>query len=195
MRVEKISNNKVRIFISYDDLEARGIEKEEMWQNGKKVQELFWDMMEIAYTEVGFEIIGPIAVEAFSMPKEGVVVIVTQVPSLPRQAALSDVPDIADEPNDPFQSSVFRFKDFEDVIRAISRLATFTDFESSLYAYKGNYHLFFEDDKLDDATFDAVFAILNEYAEVSSTTPAVLIEYGKVVAKQNAIEVVTRYFA
>src|SRR5579875_3276311 len=79
MHVERLAKDKVRIFVSYDDLEERGIDRDEIWLNVKKVQELFWDMMETAYVEVGFEIAGPIAVEAFTMPTQGVVVIVTRV--------------------------------------------------------------------------------------------------------------------
>lgn len=194
MRVEKIARNKVRIFVSYDDLEARGIDKEELWQNGKKVQELFWDMMEVAYSEVGFEVIGPIAVEAFSMPKEGVVVIVTQVPSLPRQAALSEVPDLPDDSVDPFSASVFRFKEFDDVIGAVHAVLSVGYFACSLYSYKGKYHLFFEDDAVDESIYETVWAIMNEYGEVTTVTPAVLEEYGKLISDRHALNVVQDYF-
>lgn len=99
MLVERLGKNKVRIFISYEDLEERGIDRDEIWQNGRKVQELFWDMMERAYLEVGFEVMGPIAVEAFTMPTEGVAVIVTQVPAIPEEADKSK--DEADEDEEP----------------------------------------------------------------------------------------------
>src|SRR5690242_3112131 len=119
MRVEKLGDNKVRIFITYDDLNERGIDRDEIWQNGRKVQDLFWDMMEHAYLEVGFECEGPIAVEAFTMPTEGVVVIVTQLPSL--TGGLNRVSDEDDEMDeepgmtaDPFGAFTFVFQDFED---------------------------------------------------------------------------------
>ena len=196
MRVDKLSNNKVRIFISYEDLAARGIDREELWQNGKKVQELFFDMMEVAYAEVGFEIIGPIAVEAFTMPTEGVVVIVTQIPALPTAPPAPD-PAARSEPaeRDPFGAFVFVFVDFEDVVRVTRALSGFGHLFSSLYSYQGRYHLFFEDDAIEEGLYDAVWSVLHEYGEVSNVTRAVLDEYGSLISDRFALQVIQQYFA
>ena len=195
MRVEKISKNKVRIFISYEDLETRGIEKEEVWQNGKKVQELFWDIMEVAYSEVGFEIVGPIAVEAFTMPTEGVVVIVTQVPSLPPH---SNSPDEEEEDEsqeiDPFSSFIFTFPDFEEVIRVAQALNHYGALEVSLYVYAQKYHLVFENDHIDEAISDSIWSVLHEYGELTNVTTAMLEEYGKCVLKNHALDTIMEYF-
>lgn len=194
MKVEKIAANKVRIFISYEDLEARGIQRDEMWQNGKKIQELLWDLMEVAYTEVGFEVAGPIAVETFTMPTEGVVVIVTQVPSLPTHGSLQDLTEGRETARDLFGAFVFAFPDFEDVIRAAQALSCYDGLLSSLYEYKGEYLLFFEEDSIDENAYDAVWAVLHEYGELASVTRAVLDEYGKLIADRYALQVITRHF-
>ncbi len=196
MRVDKLSNNKVRIFISYEDLAARGIDREELWQNGKKVQELFFDMMEVAYAEVGFEIIGPIAVEAFTMPTEGVVVIVTQIPALPTAPPAPD-PAARSEPaeRDPFGAFVFVFMDFEDVVRVTRALSGFGHLFSSLYSYQGRYHLFFEDDAIEEGLYDAVWSVLHEYGDVSNVTRAVLDEYGSLISDRFALQMIQQYFA
>ncbi len=194
MRVEKISKNKVRIFISYEDLEARGIEKEEVWQNGKKVQELFWDMMEIAYSEVGFEIVGPIAVEAFTMPTEGVVVIVTQVPSLPPQSSIQDEDDEDDQDIDLFSSYVFVLPSFEEVVQVAKALEHFGHIEVSLYMYEQKYHLVFENDNMDESVHDSIWSVLHEYGELTTMTTAVLDEYGQCVVNNRALEVIRQHF-
>lgn len=196
MKVERIAKDKVRIFISYDDLEERGIDRNEIWQNGKKVQELFWDMMETAYAEVGFEIAGPIAVEAFTMPSEGVVVIVTRVPSLPGQSKLDeDDDDVEVELTaDMFSSFVFSFSDFEDVIRMCHALQEY-GLDAALYEYKGAYHMFIEEDSLKEDQYDAVWAILHEYGDYSAVTAAVLEEYGQVILRRYAIEKIVEQFS
>lgn len=195
MQVEKITTNKVQIFISYEDLAARGIDREEMWHNGKKVQDLFWDMMEAAYNEVGFEIVGPIAVEAFSMPTEGVYVIVTQVPGLPAQATSSDAEDDTDlSAVDPFGAFVFTFPEFEDVIRVARSLATMGNLFGSLYVYKDAYHLFFEEESISEEHYDAVWAVLHEYGELTTVTRAVLDEYGKLITERYALQVINHHF-
>ena len=45
MRVERLSQDKVRIFLTFDDLLERGIEKDDMWRDIPKVHDLFNDMM------------------------------------------------------------------------------------------------------------------------------------------------------
>jgi adapter protein MecA 1/2 len=194
MRVDKIAMNKVRIFISYDDLSARGIDREEIWQNGKKVQDLFWDMMEIAYAEVGFELVGPIAVEAFTMPTEGVVVIVTQVPALPGHSDEADDLDDQDVVQDPFGAFVFVFSDFEEVVRAARILSLHDALFASLYTYKGKYHLYFDDEATPEELYDVVWAVLHEYGELASVTKAVLDEYGRLIIQRDALSQIAKQF-
>ncbi|MCF8563713.1 adaptor protein MecA [Alicyclobacillus tolerans] len=192
MRVERIAKDKVRIFVSYDDLDERGIDRDEIWQNGKKVQELFWDMMETAYTEVGFEIAGPIAVEAFTMPTEGVVVIVTRVPSLPGQSKPDDEETDMDLDTE-FSSFVFRFQDFEDVVRAAHALEEYS-LDGALYEYQGDYYLFFDEDQLKDEYYDSIWSILHEYGDYANVTVPVLEEYGRSIMPHAAIELLVEHF-
>lgn len=199
MRVERLGENKVRVFISYDDLDERGIDRDEIWQNGRKVQELFWDMMEHAYSEVGFEVEGPIAVEAFTMPTEGVVVIVTQLPSSVLVQNDAD-PDEEEDIEvtvvtpDPFGAFTFVFQDFEDVIRAAHALHVHEEAGGTLYHYKNRYHLFFEEDEIGEDLYDTIWSVLHEYAELSSTTKAMLDEYGKKVMDGDAIRTLVDHF-
>ncbi|MCL6625042.1 adaptor protein MecA [Alicyclobacillus shizuokensis] len=193
MRVERIAKDKVRIFVSYDDLEERGIDRDEIWKNGRKVQELFWDIMETAYTEVGFEIAGPIAVEAFTMPTEGVVVIVTRVPSLPAPDEDEEEMDVELTP-DVFSSFAFGFEDFEDVVRAAHAIWPNYDVGGTLYEYKGKYHLYFDEDRLAEEDYDPLWALLHEFGEFSDTTYAVLEEYGNCILRDNAIADLVRLF-
>jgi adapter protein MecA 1/2 len=200
MRVEKLGDNKVRIYLSYEDLNDRGIDRDEIWQNGGRVQDLFWEMMENAYEEVGFEVAGPIAVEAFTMPTEGIVVIVTQLPSFPH-AAGDRVPE--EEMDDAESNSatadlteafIFVFQDFEDVVRAAHSLRVHEGIGGSLYHYKNRYHLYFDEEEINEDLYDVIWSVLHEYGELSSTTKAMLDEYGKLVMDGHAIETLTDHF-
>ncbi|MDB5085022.1 MAG: NDP-hexose 2,3-dehydratase [Bacilli bacterium] len=197
MRVEKLGDNKIRIFISYEDLDQRGIDRDEIWQNGGKVQELFWDMMERAYVEVGFEVVGPIAVEAFTMPTEGVVVIVTQVPQLPAPMTSESrelAPVVTSESDKAAGCFTFSFADFEHVISAAKMLDQLILDGVSLYSYKENYYLVFEDAAIVDDRYDDVWSILQEYGSPSSVTTAVLDEYGKKIMEDHAVRHLNQYF-
>jgi len=195
MRVERIAKDKVRIFISFDDLDERGIDRDEIWKNGRKVQELFWDIMETAYVEVGFEVAGPIAIEAFTMPTEGVVVIVTRVPSLP--ASDVDEDDEDDEPpyeTDPVSTFVFKFADLEDVIRGAYSVADY-GVNARLFFYQDQYYLYCDEDSLPESQYEGLFALLSEYGQFSTTTLPVLDEYGTCVIASDAVEVLTERFS
>lgn len=197
MYVEKLGENKIRIFISYDDLDQRGIDREEIWQNGGKVQDLFWDMMERAYIEVGFEVAGPIAVEAFTMPTEGVVVIVTQVPAVPAPIQ-SEVKALApvkvESVNKSVGNFVFSFADFEYVLSAAKMLDPFILDGVSLYFYKLKYYLVFQDVAILDDRYEDVWSLLQEYGVSTSLTLAMLEEYGKLILEDHAISHLVQHF-
>lgn len=192
MRVERIAKDKVRIFISFDDLEERGIDKDEIWKNGRKVQELFWDMMETAYVEVGFEVAGPIAVEAFTMPTEGVVVIVTRVPSLP--SAEDEEEDTIQLHPDPLSNFIFEFDDFENVIRAAYAIEDYGA-NAKLFAYKGAYHLYCDEKSVPESQYEFLLSVLSEYGQFSDATLAVLEEYGTCIFSDYAVDELTERFS
>src|SRR4051812_32760948 len=78
MKIERLSHDKIRIFLTFDDLTERGIQKEDIWREIPKVHDLFSEMMDQAYNEVGFEAVGPLAVEVFALPAQGMIVIITR---------------------------------------------------------------------------------------------------------------------
>ena len=194
MHVEKLADNKVKIFVSYDDLEKRGIDRDEIWQNGRKVQELFWEMMEFAYSEVGFEIAGPIAIEAFTMPTEGVIIIVTQVPSLPT-GQLEEEEDTSEDTQMSLTSLLVVFQDIEEVIRAAHAVGAHTDISGTLYAFNSKYFLVIDDDVLEEDWFESIWSVLLEYGNHSNMSKAILEEYGKQIATDQPFSVILRYFA
>lgn len=195
MRVERLGGDKIRFFLTLDDLVDRGIEKEDMWRDVPKVHELFNDMMEHAYQELGFEIAGPVAVEVFALPAQGMVVVVTR--GRPHHA---DDENFVDEEiyelevtMEESNEVVFVFHEFEHVIQAASRLHPIVANGGKLYFYRDAYYLIFEDD-LSIEQIEAAIAILSEYGEASTVTHTVLSEYGKTVCSQDAINQIQHYF-
>ena len=73
MRIEKISDNKIRIFVSFDDLEERDIDLSSFNYNSPETQELFWDLMEQAELELGLKLNEPaLCIEAVTDVEQGV---------------------------------------------------------------------------------------------------------------------------
>ncbi|MBO8170664.1 MAG: genetic competence negative regulator [Bacillaceae bacterium] len=198
MRIERLSQDKIRFFLTFDDLSERGIEKEDMWRDIPKVHELFNEMMEQAYKELGFEVSGPVAVEVFALPAQGMVVIVTRG----KTDSVYDYDDSLDY-NDIYELEVtleesdlvvFSFADFEHLIEAAHRLQSFIPGQGKVYLYKNRYYMVLDPVDVDEKTYDSLIAILSEYAEASTVTQAVLQEYGQVIIEDGAVDTLCQYF-
>ncbi|MCD9021235.1 genetic competence negative regulator [Cohnella silvisoli] len=198
MRMERLSQDKIRIFLTFDDLTERGIQKEDMWREIPKVHELFSEMMDQAYNELGFDASGPLAVEVFAMPAQGMVVIVTRG-KLERDAesATEDEEEVYELEVTLEQSEaiIYRFRDIEDAIGAAKTLAGHLTEDGRMYRYQNQWILCFDPAGLESSGYHALIAVLAEYGDATSVTPAVLEEYGKLIIASNAVKVLAENFA
>jgi len=202
MKIERLSQDKIRIFLTFDDLLERGIQKEDMWREIPKVHELFSEMMDQAYTELGFDASGPLAVEVYALPAQGMVVIVTRGKMngpVDRGAEEDDSEDDIYEMEVTLEQSdvvMYAFRDFEDVISVCKQLkASELTEDGSLFAYNGKYILALEPAELDSTGHNAVIALLAEYGEATSVTYAMLEEYGKVIMAEAAVREICHHFS
>jgi adapter protein MecA 1/2 len=198
MRVERLSQDKIRIFLTFDDLHERGIEKEDIWRDIPKVHDLFNDMMEQAYHELGFEIMGPVAVEVFALPAQGMVVIVTRGRS---ESTSEDDPNYDEDDIyemevtlEESEDIVYYFHDFEYLIEACHRAKGIIPEAGSVYYYNNRYYLVLDEIELESHPYQGLIAVLSEYGEASTTTKYMLAEYGKQVIAENAISVLCQHF-
>lgn len=196
MRVERLGKDKIKIFLTFDDLKDRGIKKEDLWTDVPKVHDLFDDIMEEAYEELGFELSGPVAVEVFALPAQGMVVIVSKGKNKAwdEQGLDNDLYalEVTLEESD---SIIFAFKDFEELINASKRVNSYLIYGGNLYNYKDHYILVFDQLDVLENSIDTLIAILSEYGEVSPISKAVLEEYGKVVIEEDATKVLMSHFS
>ncbi|MFX3624749.1 MAG: genetic competence negative regulator [Ectobacillus sp.] len=193
MRLERLTYNKIKIFLTFDDLLERGLTKEDLWQNAPKVQQLFRDMMQEANRELGFEADGPIAVEVFSLQAQGMIVIVTKEHQdteldedfsddfIEMQVTLDESDDI-----------LYEFNSFEDVISLSKRLYPLGITGGKLYSFHNRFYLLLED----DATIlsENLIALLAEFGNSATITIYRLMEYGKELMSDRAVEQVYAYF-
>lgn len=197
MKMERLSQDKIRIFLTFDDLSERGIQKEDMWREIPKVHELFSEMMDQAYNELGFDTSGPLAVEVFTLPSQGMVVIVTR-------GKINEMDLDSDELQEEIyelevtlersESITFSFDDFEPLLGAVYRIKDFNVEHCSLYSYKGQWVLQIDSIDLEDQEYDSVVALLSEYGQAVTLHKVYLQEYAKLVISDNAIEVLLQHF-
>lgn len=193
MKMERLSQDKIRIFLTFDDLTERGIQKDDMWREIPKVHELFSEMMDQAYMELGFDATGPLAVEVLAMPAQGMMVIVTRG-KMNFNSAEDTLEDELEEEVyeleltlDETDQVTYAFHDFEDLLRLAKVIEPMLTDGGTLYAYKNKWILLLDAKPMDEKKLQSVVAVLSEYGEATSITQAVLEEYGKTVIAENAV--------
>ncbi|SER86939.1 adapter protein MecA 1/2 [Gracilibacillus ureilyticus] len=78
MEIERINENTIKFYISYMDIEDRGFDREEIWYNREKSEQLFWQVMdEVNYNEEDFQIDGPLWIQVQALEK-GLEIVVTK---------------------------------------------------------------------------------------------------------------------
>jgi len=195
--MERLSQDKIRIFLTFDDLTERGIQKEDMWREIPKVHELFSEMMDQAYNELGFDASGPLAVEVFAMPAQGMVVIVTRGKQDAGPADELDEEVYEMEVTlEHSEAIIYRFQDIEDVIGAARTLALAGLMNSGgrLYRYQQHWLLAFDPAGMQAEGYHALIAVLAEYGDASSVAPAMLEEYGQLIIANDAVKVLAEHF-
>ncbi|MED4601426.1 genetic competence negative regulator [Paenibacillus validus] len=193
MKMERLSQDKIRIFLTFDDLTERGIQKDDMWREIPKVHELFSEMMDQAYMELGFDATGPLAVEVLAMPAQGMMVIVTRG-KMNFNSSDDTLEDELEEEVyeleltlDETDQVTYAFHDFEDLLRLAKVIGPMLTDGGTLYAYKNKWILLLDAEPMDEKKLQSVVAVLSEYGEATSVTQAVLEEYGKTVIAEDAV--------
>ena len=69
MRIERVDDTTVKLFITYSDIEARGFKREDLWTNRKRGEEFFWNMMEEVNEEEDFVVEGPLWIQVHAFEK------------------------------------------------------------------------------------------------------------------------------
>jgi adapter protein MecA 1/2 len=204
MKIERLSPDKIRIFLTFDDLVERGIQKDDIWREIPKVHELFSEMMDQAYSELGFDATGPLAVEVFALPVQGMVIIVTRGKMSHQHFRGDHDTDSYDSDEEVYEMEVtleqsdlisYVFTDFEYLLRAAKVIGRFVpDHGGSLFSYKDKWYLQLEPHEMEDTDYNTLISVLSEFGDATSVTPAVLEEYGKVVIAEDAVNVLNAHF-
>jgi Negative regulator of genetic competence, sporulation and motility len=202
MRLERLNGDRIKIFLTFDDLKERGITKDDMWHDLPRVEQLFRDMMLEADDELGFEANGPIDVEIFSLPAQGMVVIVSRGRSDRDQENENDDEDYDDDDfiqmqvtMDESQDVLYQFNQFEDIITLAATLKELNIMNGSLYLLDHKYYLYFDEEKLADGTdLETLISLLAEFGSTSMMTIYRLEEYGKCLIRDKAVAEISKYF-
>jgi len=208
MKIEKINDNKIKVTISLSDLQERNIDFEALNYNSPATQELFWDMMEQAEVQFGFNTSeSQLAIEASPDESDGFVIFITKLDEdgdfesiqkyIKNRFKKSDLR--AKKKSQKICSSVviYSFEQLDHVLSLCNRLRSLYSGESSLYKLKNTYYMMLTKNTLLMDNVKYFESLLDEYGKkVSNNTyyEGYLEEYAKKIVELNAVEVLNSYF-
>ncbi|WP_066257269.1 genetic competence negative regulator [Neobacillus drentensis] len=192
MRLERLTANKIKIFLTSDDLFDRGLSKEDIWKDSIKWNQLFHDMLEEASEEFDVDIQGSVAVEVFSLQAQGMILIITVDETIGDEEILYDGFIEMQVRMEGFDDLLYEFAEFEDIIGLSKRLSNVNIFGGSLYAMHNRYYLLLGNLEIENNIKAA--CVLSEFGNASILSPFVLAEYGKRIIETKAVETILRYF-
>lgn len=200
MRLERLNYNKLKVFLTYDDLKERGLTKEDLWTDTFKVKQLFREMIEQASQELNFEPTNSLSVEVFSLQAQGMVVFVTKQYEEETSYGEFDEDEFEDFIEmqvmlDKSEDMFFEFDSFEDVIQLTKRMSNFYDTDSVLYSFEKRFYVLLDYHMLSPAEVGNMIAVLAEYGNPSTITKHRVNEYGKILVEKRALEYINSVFS
>nr|WP_295972564.1 adaptor protein MecA [uncultured Bacillus sp.] len=218
MDIERINDYTVKFYISYVDMEERGFDREEIWYNRDRSEELFWEMMDEVHNEEEFLVEGPLWIQVQALDK-GLEIVVTKAQvskdghkfELPISGDKFGDQDVEDHLEDlldhytPMSDDeiqfddhlefLVKFKDLEDII-ALSKRSDLDELTSKMYVFEGTYYMFFDftAELFEESDVDNIMSVILEFGHESSLSIHRIEEYGKLIIDSPAIPQIRKYF-
>ncbi|MCL2570988.1 MAG: adaptor protein MecA [Defluviitaleaceae bacterium] len=212
MKIEKISDTKMKFVLRQPDLEERDIKISELSHSSDKTQALFREIIQMAQDEGAFPSDSTTyLIEAMRVGVDSLAVIVTTMEADDINKNFSLVPaakghcrykrnEYIDKGEYPGEDShsIFSFRNLD--IAASACMAIFPIFEgdSQLYKLEGRFCLWLVNETQDNRSTADLEAILSEFGvkHISNElSKQYLLEHGKIIIKDDAVEKLGQYMA
>ena len=211
MKIEKLTDNKIRIIMHIEDIEKNTNDIHTFFDNIMNSQNLFLDILQKAEKEVDFHTEGcKLLIEAFSTLEDVIVFTITKYSSSENNSINTNNDSkrkliVKRKTNTPsLKNAVYEFDNFDyfcDFCNSISKIENLDIDKLAkkivLYNYQNKFFLIFKDINFKDKYIHKVFNILSEFSKFqnfSANFEYKLTEHGKAYIRNNAILKGIKYF-
>lgn len=203
MKIEKLTENKIRITLNLNDLEEEHIDLHSFMSNSPESQALFYNLLNQAEKEVGFYTKDyKLMIEAIAIPEGNFILTVTRLPEKEQSKKQVKIKRKTSTVNEGLV--IYSFNSFDDYCEFCKYLSLHLKSESylklkkvSLCLYNAKYYLCIHINKSNLPIVKAINCEISEFGN-SVNNPDLferkLLEYGKVIFKTNAILNCVRVF-
>ena len=206
MKIEKLTDNKIRIILNTDELTAQNIDIKSLVSNTDIAQNLFKNILKRAEKEVGFVVAdSKLLIEAF-VSSDGFFVITFTKFKPDIKNSNKNTAKLKVKKKTPYSSNqnvVFMFNNFDEFCNFctyfnncyaedLNKIAK----KIVLYEYNSNFYLAVNNINKNDS-IPMFYTSISEFAKLISSSKnfeSKLIERGKVIIKHNAIKNGIKYF-
>lgn len=205
MKIEKLTDNKIRIIINIEELIDKDISIDNITKSREKIHTFLNDMLKEAERQVGFKVNNcRLLIEAFSTSEDIIIFTFTKCNKIdknkyPKQIRFTRKKNILD-----YKNALYKFNSFEEFCNFCtycynSKLADLKQLAKniSLYEYNNAYFLILTSINKDFEYINLFYNSISEFSTFSGTSLAFkskIQEYGKVIFKTNAIKNAIKYF-
>ncbi len=208
MKIEKLTENKIRVIINSEDLKNNNLDYQTIMEKPIESQKLFLEMLLRAEKEVGFYTEGcKLLVEAFSSSDGVFVFTITKYieknTTPPNKLKVTPKKKIKNV-NPKSTISIYKFSGFEEFCEFCIAFHNSTKIQSkqlakniALYLFNNSYYLILSNINTDYTYIHTFYSTISEFASLAShseTFKMKLLEHGKAIMKRNAIETGIKYF-
>lgn len=204
MKIEKLTENKIRIIVNSYDLENKNLDFKALLSRTLDSQGFFLDILEKAKTEVGFNTDGcKILVEAFSTTDEYLIFTITKYVDKSNTQTGKRPKVKMKNLNISATKAIYKLDNFDvfcDLCTYLNNnFSNITKISkcSSLYLYNNNYYLLIRNNNISKDIMQNFYISISEFlsmANLSSNFENKLFEHGKAIIKNNAILTGIKYF-
>ena len=205
MKIEKLTENKIRVIIHSEELGLTNINLHNLMTKSIENQEIFSNILKKAEKEVDFCTDGcKLSIEGFSSLEDIFVFTITKyLPDydLKKKKLIAKRKSFSKNA----KHIVCRFENFEAYCEFCNAFYSIHKLESkklakniALYQWKSSYYLIFRDMNTKYEKLNLFYSKISEFARLlsfSDSFEAKLLEHGNVVIKKNAIDVGIQFFA
>lgn len=196
MKIEKLTENKIRITLNLNDLEEEHIDLHSFMSNSPESQALFYNLLNQAEKEVGFYTKDyKLMIEAIAIPEGNFILTVTRLPEKEQSKKQVKIKRKTSTVNEGLV--IYSFNFFDDYCEFCKYLSLHLKSETylklkkvSLCLYNSKYYLCIHINKSNLPIVKAINCEISEFGN-SVDNPELferkILEYGKIIFKTNAI--------
>ena len=209
MKIEKLTENKIRVIVSTEDLIKTNTDLNSIMAKAIESQKLFLEILSRAEKEVDFHTEGcKLLIEAFSSIDDFLIFTITKYSSKEKKSAsnISPKKPVAKRKNVYYSSenTVYSFSSFDELCNFCNCIDTYKNLDTSkmsknisLYLYNNIYYLVIQNINLKYPLLKTFHSIALEFGKPYSNSKlfiSKLFEHGTNIIKKNAIKTLTKHF-